>query len=73
MPLTQEQEDREHELRCNQMIINIDKMRRDNRNETIKIVISLAVAFAICIGAGVTLATYVGLHRDQPATASAKP
>jgi fatty acid desaturase len=34
MPLTQAQEEREHELRVDQMTVNIEKMRQDMRFET---------------------------------------
>ncbi len=52
MPLTDEQEQREHELRVEQMAVNIEKMRRDMRNETIKIVVSIVAALVAAFAAG---------------------
>ena len=52
MPLTQEQEDREHELRVDQMTVNIEKMRKDMRNETWKIAVSVAALVVAALAAG---------------------
>ena len=44
MPLTHDQEDREHELRVDQMTVNIEKLRADMRWETRKFVLQAIVA-----------------------------
>ena len=52
MPLSDEQEQREHELRVDQMTVNIEKMRKDMRNETIKVTISIAALVVAALAAG---------------------
>ncbi len=59
MPLTQDQEDREHDLRMDQMTVNIEKMRRDMRQETWRIGLQIAAILVAGVAAGVALATYV--------------
>ena len=73
MPLSADQELREHELRMDQMALNIEKMRADmaaaqqvredtRKWEDRKFYVSLAVGFAASLGAGVALANYVNGH-----------
>jgi hypothetical protein len=58
--MTPEEEREERELRIEQMTVNIEKMRRDMRVENWKVLISLVVGAAICVGAGIGVATYLG-------------
>jgi hypothetical protein len=66
--VTPEEEREEHELRVEQMTVNIEKMRADMRTETWKIGISLVIGFAAAIGAGVGIATYFGKPSPLPQT-----
>lgn len=67
MPLTQDQEGREHELRLDQMTVNIEKLRSDIRYEGRKFFVQALVGVAVSVGAGVALATYVNSHyRPEP-------
>ncbi len=63
MALTADQELREHQLRIEQMQTNIDKMRREMKADTIKIVISVVGLAIGAFAAGIAAATYFGhLH-----------
>ena len=66
MPLTDEQEEREHQLRVEQMQTNIEKMRNDLRYEGRKFGIQLVVGAAACVGAGIALANYVNSRVAPP-------
>ncbi len=73
MPLTQDQEEREYELRIQQMQTNIEKMRADLQAtqkqldwETRKFVVQLVVGVAASVGAGVALANYVNSRPPAP-------
>lgn len=70
MPLTQEQENREHELRVDQMTVNIEKMRKDMRYESRKFILQIVATIAVSIGAGVALTNWVN-SRSAMAPASA--
>lgn len=70
MALTPEQEQREHELRVEQMETNIEKMRRDmqledrkftleSRKFTFQIVLGLVASITAGVGAGVALTNWV--------------
>jgi hypothetical protein len=59
MPLTQAQEDQEHELRVDQMTINIEKMRAEMAAETRKFVVQAIVAAAAIAAASAAVATYL--------------
>jgi len=63
----------EQELRINQMIVNIEKMRADMQSdlakqqqhlnwETRKFVVSLIVAVAVAAGAGASVMSYIDRH-----------
>lgn len=66
MPLTQDQEEREHELRVDQMAVNIEKMRKEMRYENRKFLLQALVAAAACVGAGVALANWVNSRTAPP-------
>ncbi len=66
MPLTQDQEVAEHELRMDQMTVNIEKMRSDMLTsqkqlawETRKFIVQVAVGIAAAFGAGAAVATFI--------------
>ncbi len=68
MPLTQEQEDREYELRVDQMTVNIEKMRADMAAqqkqlewETRKFLVQLIAGLGTAFAAGAAVAGLV-LH-----------
>ncbi len=61
MPLTQDQEDREHELRVDQMTVNIEKMRNDIRYENRKFLVQLLAGLSTAFAAGIAATTLV-LH-----------
>jgi hypothetical protein len=71
MPLTQAQEERDYELRIEQMQTNIDKLRNDVRYESRKFAVQLIVGAAACVGAGVALANYVNSHQPPSQTPQA--
>ena len=80
MPLTQEQEDREHELRVDQMAVNIEKMRADISAqqkqldwETRKFFVQLIVAIAAAVGAGVALGNWGNNRPNQPPAVQTAP
>ena len=58
MPLTQDQEQREHELRVDQMTVNIEKMRKEMRYETRKFVVQLFIAIVGAFAAGAAWVKY---------------
>ena len=73
MPLTQDQEERDYELRIEQMQTNIEKMRADMKAsqkqldwETRKFIAQFVVALAAALGAGVALANYVNSRPPAP-------
>lgn len=68
MPLTQDQEEREYELRIEQMLTNIEKLRSDIRYENRKFAFQAVAALALALGAGVALANYVN-NQAKPAAA----
>ncbi len=45
------------------MTVNIEKLRSDIRYEGRKFFVQALVGAAVCVGAGVALATYVNSHR----------
>ena len=53
MPLTQEQENIEHELRVDQMTVNIEKLRSDIRYENRKFVVQAIAGLSTASAAGV--------------------
>lgn len=55
MPLTQEQEDREYELRVDQMTVNIEKLRNDIRYENRKFVVQAIAGLSTAFAAGVAV------------------
>lgn len=57
---TRDQE--EQDLRIDQMTVNIEKMRADQRWETRKFIIQVAVAAAALLGAGVALGNFIAHH-----------
>jgi hypothetical protein len=59
MPLTQAQEDRDYELRIEQMTTNIEKLRNDIKYESRKFAVQLVAGVAVSLGAGAAIATYV--------------
>jgi hypothetical protein len=59
MPLSPEQEQREHELRVMQMETYIEKMRRELRDENRKFVLQLLATLAVTIGATAAVTTAV--------------
>jgi hypothetical protein len=59
MPLSVEQEERQHQLRVLQMETNIDKLRSDLRYESRKFAVQLVIGAAACVGAGIAIANYV--------------
>jgi F0F1-type ATP synthase membrane subunit c/vacuolar-type H+-ATPase subunit K len=61
---TRDQE--EQDLRIDQMTINIEKMRRDMRAETIKIGIALFAALAAAVGAGIAVSNWARPTAPQP-------
>lgn len=63
MPLRVEQEEREYQLRIEQMQTNIDKFRNDMRYEGRKFVLQVVIGAAACVAAGVALANYVNSHQ----------
>jgi len=78
MPLTQAQEDLEHDLRVEQMATNIEKMRADLKREAArydrdgawenwKFAVSCALAAAALVGAGVGLGNLIWAHPTPPA------
>ncbi len=78
MPLTHIQEEREYELRIEQMQTNIEKMRTDMAAlqkqlqwENRKFFIQFAAVVAAALGAGVALANYV--NSRPPAAAPPAP
>ena len=73
MSLTQGQEDREYELRVEQVETNIDKLRSDLRYEGRKFAVQLFVGFAVSVGAGVALANYVNNRPPLPAPPAPPP
>ncbi len=77
MPLTQDQENREHEPRIGQMTVNIEKMRNDmeaqQKWETRKFLVQLLVGVAACVGARAALATYVNSRPPLPLPPPAPP
>ena len=70
MPLTEAQEYREHELRVDQMSVNIEKMRSDmeamQKWETRKFLLQFVVAIVASVGAGVALANWVNSRNPLP-------
>jgi len=52
MPSTQDQEEREHQLRVDQMAINIEKMRAEMRYETRKFVVQLIAGLGTAFAGG---------------------
>jgi hypothetical protein len=87
MALSPEQEQLEHRLRVSQMLTSIEQMeeniakfKRDiamddkkHKLEIYKTVISIVVGAAVCVGAGVALATYVDHHQPQVTQSQGKP
>ncbi len=74
MPLMDDQELLEHELRVRTMQTNIDqgrlnmdKLRSDLRYESREFFVQVLVGAAVCVGAGVTLANYVNSRPPLPA------
>jgi hypothetical protein len=65
MPLSVEQEEREHQLRVLQMETNIDKLRSDLRYEGRKFAVQLVVGAAACVGVGIAIANYVNSRPPQ--------
>jgi hypothetical protein len=63
-------EDKERELRIDQMTINIEKMRSDMRWETRKFLVSAILATAAAIGVGVAIGNLIWNH-PPPAPAAA--
>jgi hypothetical protein len=59
MPLSPEQEQREHELRVEQMETYIEKMRREIKEENRKFVLQLMATLAVTIGATAAVTTAV--------------
>lgn len=55
MPLTQEQENLEHELRVDQMAVNIEKLRSDIRYENRKFVVQAIAGLSTAFAAGVAV------------------
>ena len=55
MPLTQDQEEIEHELRVDQVTINIEKMRSDIRYENRKFLVQLVAGLSTAFAAGVAV------------------
>ena len=55
MPLTQEQEELEHELRVDQMAVNIEKLRSDIRYENRKFVVQAIAGLSTAFAAGVAV------------------
>ena len=66
MPLTQDQEEREYELRVEQMQTNIEKLRADMKWENRKFLVQFVLAMAAAVGAGVALANYVNSRPPAP-------
>jgi hypothetical protein len=80
MPLTQDQENVEHELRVEGMTVQIDngrlnmkKLESDLKWETRKFVLQAVVAGAALLGAGAAIGSYLERHSSPPATVSTKP
>jgi len=59
MPLSPEQEQREHELRVDQMETYIEKPRREIKDENRKFVLQLMATLAVTIGATAAVTTAV--------------
>jgi len=72
MPLSDEQEQAEYELRMAQMQQNIEKLRSDIRYESRKFMLQSLVAAAALVGAGAALGNYVA-NRGSPPAAQAPP
>ncbi len=67
-------DDDEREMRYNQMIVNIEKMRADMATEqrkldweTRKFLVSIVLAAAALVGAGAALGNYVARRQPPPA------
>ncbi len=73
MPLTQEQEERDYELRIEQMQTNIEKLRADMKWENRKFAVQVIVGAAVCVGAGVALANYVNSRPPAPSPPAPPP
>lgn len=73
MVLSAEQELLEHQLRVEQMQTNIEKMRKDMRNEVWKIGISLLVGAVACVAAGAAMMNYLDHHYIPAAQSQGKP
>jgi hypothetical protein len=59
VPLSPEQEQREHELRVEQMETYIEKLRRELKDENRKFVLQLLATLAVTIGATAAVTTAV--------------
>jgi hypothetical protein len=62
---TRDQE--EQDLRIDQMTINIEKLRNDQKWETRKFVVSAILATAAAVGAGVGIGNLIWAHHEPPA------
>ncbi len=71
MPLSPEQEQREHELRVEQMETYIEKMRREIKEENRKFVLQLMATLAVTIGATAAVTTAVVNYVNHPPVADA--
>lgn len=55
------------------MTVNIEKMRKDMRDESRKFLLQALVAAAACVGAGVALANWVNSRSAPPPAVQAAP
>jgi hypothetical protein len=74
-------DDEERELRCDEMTVNIEKMRSDMKWEARKFLVSTVLATAAAVGAGIAIGSYftkgqppqtIIVHLDAPIVAPSK-